>query len=175
MISEGGILYVEEFPIAMISLGIVFTIVVGKWMYIFLKSKLDMEELVYNIEIKLFDKRISTTAFLDSGHNAKERYTGYPVIILEKQKLKELIPNEIFEKIKVNNFEFDEKWKTRLRLIPVSTLSSLNDLLTGFKVDECVVHMNEEDKYINKIIVAGCDRKLDKEGRYFALMGNILK
>ena len=174
IINEGGILYVEEFPILMLAIGIIVTIIIIKWLCIFLKRKVNSEDLLYNIEIRLFEKTISTTVFLDTGHNVKERFTGYPVIILEKNILKELIPEEIMKKIEENSFEFEENWKRRLRIIPISTVSSKEEVLIGFRVDECIVHINGENKYIKKLIIVGCDRKLDKQDNYFALMGNII-
>ena len=140
----------------------------------FLRKKVNLKELLYNIDIKLFDNKVSTTVFLDSGHNVKECFTGYPVIILEKTILKELIPKEISDSIEKNNFEFEEKWRRRLRLIPISTVSNKDEVLIGFKVDEAIIHTDLGDKVIKNLIIAGCDRKLDSEDKYFALMGNIL-
>lgn len=170
MISEGGVLYVEEFPVLILVLASITSIIIIKWIGIFLKSKINLKKLLYNMEIRIFERKISTTVFLDSGHNVKESFTGYPVIIVEKTILKELIPDEIIDKIEKNNFEFEEKWKRRLRIIPISTVSDKNEVLIGFRVDEGIIN----DKYIKKLIVVGCDRKLDSEDNYFALMGNIL-
>jgi len=175
MISEGGILYVEEFPIMMVALGTFAAVISIQLICIFLKTKLKINALLYNVEIKFFDKKIVTTVLLDSGHNVKERFTGYPVIILENSILKEIVPNEVIEKIGNNNFEFDEKWKRRLRLIPISTVSDRNEVLIGFKVDEATIYVDGGRKVIKNIIIAGCDRKLDREDNYFALMGNILE
>jgi hypothetical protein len=61
-----------------------------------------------------------------------------------------------------------------LRILPVSTVSSKSDTLIGFKVDECVVHIEEGDKCIKNLIVAWCDRKLDEGDSYFALIGDII-
>lgn len=174
MISEGGVLYVEEFPVVMIALGSVLSFIIGKWILIFLKNKVKINQLLYDIEIKLFDKKIITTALLDSGHSVKESLTGYPVMILEKSMLKEIVPKEVIDKIEKNDFEFEEKFKRRFRIIPVSTVSSESNLLMGFKADECIIHMDVGSKYIKNLVVVGCDRKLDSEGKYFALMGNII-
>jgi len=174
MIKEGGVLYVEEFPVMMIVFGVVASIIIIKWSCVFLKKKINLKELIYNIEISIFDKKLSTTVFLDSGHNVKERFTNYPVIILEKNILKKVIPNEIMEKIEKSDFEFEEKWRKRLRLIPISTVSDKNEVLIGFKVDEGIIYNELENKQIKNLIIVGCDRKLDKEDKYFALMGNIL-
>jgi len=174
MISEGGVLYVEEFPVLMIILGTTVSIIIIKWIVVFLKSRLNLEELLYDVEIKLFDKKILIKAFLDSGHNVKETITGYPVIIVEKSVLEKLVPSEIIEKIRNNDFEFDEKWKKRVRIIPIYTISKDSEVVIGFLVDECVIYMPEGNKYINKLIVASCDKKLSKDSKYDALIGNIV-
>lgn len=174
MISEGGVLYVEEFPVLMIVLGTAVSIIIIKWIGVFLRNRLNLQELLYDVKIKLFDKEVLIKAFLDSGHNVKETITGYPVIIVEKEVMKELVPDEIIEKIHKNDFDFEEKWKKRLRIIPISTVSRDKEVVVGFLVDECVIHMKEEDKAIKKLIVASCDKKLSKDSKYTALMGNII-
>lgn len=175
MISEGGVLYVEEFPILMITLGCIATFIIGKWLFILLKSKINLTNLLYNVEISFFDRKLYTTAFLDSGHKAREVFTGYPIIIVQRDKLEEIVPKEIFQRISKNDFEFDEKWKRRLRILPISTVNSKSDTLIGFKADNCIIHTESEDKYIKNLIVAVCNRTLDSENKYFALMGNILE
>lgn len=174
MIKEGGVLYVSEFPIFIIGVGVIVSYIIGKWLFILLKNRINLRNFLYDIEIKLFDKTLCTTAFLDSGHNAKEIFTGYPIIIVEKEKFGEIVPKQVEKSVSENNFEFDEKWKRRLRILPFSTINIQKDILIGFKVDECIIHMDIEDKHISNLIVASCDRKLDSEDRYFALMGNIL-
>ncbi len=175
MIEEGGVLYVEEFPVLVIALGCAVSIIIIKWICVFLKKKINLAEFLYDIEIRIFDRKISTTALFDSGHNVKERFTEYPVIIVENCILKELVPGEIIEKISCNDFEFEEKWRRRLRLIPISTVSSQNEVIIGFRADECIIHTGCENKHIGNLVVAGCERTLDREGRYFALMGNIIE
>lgn len=174
MIQEGGILYVEEFPVLMLAIGGVVGTIIIKWMCVFLKNKVNTENFLYSIEIKIFDKKILTTVFLDSGHNVYERFTGYPVVIIENRLLEELVPNEILHKVKQSDFDFEDKWKRKLRVIPISTVSNKDEVLIGFRVDECVIHTSSENMYIRNLIVAGCDRKLDNNDKYFALMGNIL-
>jgi len=175
MIQDGGVLYVEEFPVIMVAVGGMAGVIIIKWISILLRRRINLKKLLYNIEISILDNKISTTVFLDSGHNVKERFTGYPVIIVENSILREVIPIEILDKIEKSNFEFEEKWRRRLRIIPISTVSNKEEVLIGFRADEAVVHTGVENKYIRKVIIAGCDRKLDNEDNYFALMGNILE
>lgn len=171
VISEGGILYVDEFPIVMIAVGMAIALAIARWLFEFFKLEFNVEKLLYQIEIKVFERKILLTALFDSGHNTKDPISGTPVVIIEKEMLKELMPDETFEKICKNDFDIDEKWKKRVRFIPISTVSSENELIIGLKADECLIHMKSGEKVISKVIVAGCDRKLDKDGKYCALIG----
>ncbi len=173
MISEGGVLYVEEFPIVMVILGSVLCIIIIKWTSVFLRKKLNVAELIYNIKIKIFDKTLSTEVFLDSGHNVKDTFTGYPVVIIQNDKLEKIIPPYVVKDIKGNNFELGGKWKERLCIIPISTVNSENGVLIGFRADECIIYAKNGNICLNKVVVAGCERKLDNNGKYFGLIGNI--
>ncbi len=173
MISDGGVLYVEEFPIVMVVLGSALSIIIVKWTSVFLRKKLNVEELIYNIEIKILGKTLSTEVFLDSGHNVKDTFTGYPVVIIQNDKLEKIVPAYIIKDMKENNFEFEGKWKERLCIIPISTVNSENGVLIGFRADECIIHTKNGNIYLNKVVVAGCERQLDNDGKYFGLIGNV--
>lgn len=171
-ISAGGVLYVEEFPVIMLALGVAVTLVMIKWIEVFVKNRVRLKNFLYNVDINLFGSTINTVVLLDSGHNVKEKFSGYPVIILNEDIFAEMVPCEIIRKIKESNFDFEEKWRKRFRIINISTVSSKNDSLIGFIADKCVVHREEGNIVIDKIVVVSCDRILDKEGRYFGLIGN---
>lgn len=173
MILDGGILYVDEFPIIMVALGTMLTIIIGKWIMILIKNKVKFEEILYEIEVTLYDKSIKLIALFDSGNNAKEPITGSPVLIIEKSALYKLVPKEILDKIEDDDFNIEDKWKKRVKLIPLSTVNSENKIMKGIKVDSLIVSIKEDEKYVNNIIVVGCNKKLSKEGKYQALIGNV--
>lgn len=173
MILEGGILYVDEFPIIMVALGTMLTVIIGKWMMILIKSKVNFEEILYEIEITLYDKSIKLIALMDSGNSAKEPITGNPVVIIENSFLYDLVPKDVLDKIEKDDFEVEDKWKKRIKLIPLSTVNSENKIMKGIKVDSLIVTVKEDKKCINNIVVVGCNKKLSKEGKYQALIGNV--
>lgn len=172
-IYEGGILYVEEFPVILVVIGSVISFILGKYITQFIKNKKNIEKLIYKIKIKLMEKEIELDALYDSGHNVSEPFTNYPVVIIEKKMLEQIIPEEIFIRINENKFDFDEKWKSRLRVIPISTVSNDKEILVGIKTDEFTV-FNETEKQIKNVVVAICNKKLSKEGTFNALIGKNL-
>ena len=107
---------------------------------------------------------------MDSGNNVKEPFTGYPVLILENEILKEIVPSEIILMIKKDEFILEDRWKKKIRIIPVSTINLDSELKVGFKLDEAIIHNKGK---IENLIVVGCDKKLSKDNEYHGLIGNV--
>jgi len=170
IIKEGGVLYVEEFPIIMVAFACMLTLILGRWIVFLFKNKANVEDFLYEIEIRLFDKKISTKILMDSGNNVKEPFTGYPVLILENEILKEIVPIEIILMIKKDEFILEDRWKKKIRIIPVSTINLDSELKVGFKLDEAIIHNRGK---IENLIVVGCDKKLSKDNEYHGLIGNV--
>lgn len=170
-IYDEGILYVEEFPVIVVALSSLIALILGKYVITFIKSRRKIENLVYKIKVKIMEKNLEINALYDSGHSVNEPFTNYPVVIIEERTLENIIPSEILEKIKDNNFNFDDEWKSKLRVIPISTVSSEKEILAGFKTDEFIVYNEEKEKEIKNVIVAICNKKLSKDESYSALIG----
>ena len=170
IIKEGGVLYVEEFPIIMVAFACMLTLIIGRWIVFLFKNRVSVEEFLYEIEIRLFDKNISTKILMDSGNNVKEPFTGYPVLILENEILKEIVPSEIILMIKKDEFLLEDRWKKKIRIIPVSTINLDSELKVGFKLDEARIYNKGK---IENLIVVGCDKKLSKDNEYHGLIGNV--
>ena len=64
IIKEGGVLYVEEFPIIMVAFSCMLTLIIGRWIIFLLKNRASIEEFLYEIEIILFDKKVKTKVFV---------------------------------------------------------------------------------------------------------------
>lgn len=171
-IYDGGILYVEEFPVILVAVGSFVAFILGKYIVSFIKYKRKMEGAIYKIKIKIMEESLELKAFYDSGHNVREPFTNYPVVIIEKNILKGIIPNEIIKNIEEDNFEFNDKWKSRLRVIPISTVSNETSVLPGFKLDEFGIYIDSEEKEIKNVIIAMCDKKLSKDGSFNALLSS---
>lgn len=170
-IYDGGVFYVEEFPVLLVALGTVASFVLGKYVVTFVRNRRSSQEFIYKVRIKIMDKILELDAFYDSGHSVHEPFTNYPVVIVERSILEEIIPSVVFEKLAVNEFDFDECWKSRVRVIPISTISSEKEVLAGFKTDEFFVCLGGQEIEVRNVVVAICDKKLSKDGAFRALLG----
>lgn len=83
-------------------------------------------------------------ALVDTGNNLKDPLNNQPVIIVEQDALKGLLPPEIERVVaEVENGELSalqrletlEAWQTRIRLIPFNSIGRKNGLLVGFRPD----------------------------------------
>ena len=116
---------------------------------------------------------------IDTGNMLKEPITNTPVVVVEHTLLYECIPKEILnnlENIIGGDFEkvpehIKEKYISRLKLIPFSSLGKQNGMLLGIK-PQYIKIMKEEDEQINKNVIIGIyNKSLTKKGEYRALMG----
>lgn len=171
--------YLGEYTLKVVFLGGVvgFTIVVIAFKII--KSRLSSNDIFYDIEIYIEGQKIETKAMIDTGNMLKEPITNTPVIIVEHTLLYDVIPKQILnniDKILLGDFkniddEIREKYVTKLKFIPFSSIGKANGMLLGIKADKLIIKNEEETKEIEKIILAIYNKSLTKRGEYRALLG----
>ncbi len=136
-----------------------------------------MEDMFCNIKIFNNGKEQNVRAMIDTGNLLKDPITNSPVIIIEKSKLNNILPNEILEntgKIINGEYEFSEeylKYASKFRVLPFSSLGKQNGMLLGFKVDKAEADINDEDIVRNDVIVGIYDKKLSNRNQYQSLIG----
>lgn len=178
-ISPGNILLengtlVGTYPLKMILIGglIGFFIIIISFKSI--KNKLSKKDMLCNISIVFEQGKVDMMAIIDTGNFLKEPLTGKPVIIVEKDALKNVIPVNILdcmEEIVSGSKIIEDKYVSKIRLIPFSALGTENGLLLGIKPEN--FYINYQGKILeNKDIIVGIyNKKLSKNNRYNALVG----
>lgn len=178
-ISPGNILLengtlMGTYPLKMILIGglIGFFIIIISFKCI--KNKLSKKDMLCNISIVFKEGKVDINAIIDTGNFLKEPLTGKPVIIVEKDVLKKVIPENILdymEEIKSGSKIIDNKYISKIRLIPFSALGTENGLLLGIKPEN--FYINYQGKIMeNKDIIVGIyNKKLSKNNKYNALVG----
>lgn len=172
--------YVGTYPLKIAVLGgiVGFTILVVALKFI--KTKLTKKDIFCNICIYIEDKCLEMIAILDTGNMLKDPITNSPVIIVEKDKLKDIFPNIILDNLSnivggdmpKELYENESmKYITKFRVIPFKTIGKENGLLLGFKVNKVKIEIDETSKIINNVIVGIYDSKLSKKETYSALIG----
>ena len=143
------------------------------------KNKMTKKDILCQTKIKLEGKEITLNTMLDTGNMLKEPISGTPVIIVEKTSLYELIPKEILEhteEILGGDFEkipeeIKNKYISKFKIIPFSSLGKQNGMLLGIKAEKIEV-LNENYKNDKKNVIIGIyNKSLTKRGEYNALIG----
>ena len=124
------------------------------------KMKLKKQDLICNIKIKVSGKLLQTKAFLDSGNNLKDPITNTPVVIIEKEKVQNII-----------NFKQLEggEDKLKIRFIPYKAIGKQNGLLMGVKADSVEINYDDEKTLVNNVILGLYENQISKN--YSALVG----
>lgn len=172
--------YIGTYPIKITVLGgiVGFTITVVAFHYA--KTKINKKNMFCELSIYFENKELITTALIDTGNMLRDPITSMPVIVVEKNILKNLLPESILNNLNKiiggdvpNEIYKDENlnYIARFRVIPFSSIGKENGLLLGFKSNKIKVNTEEGEKIIENVIVGIYDYKLSKKDNYFALIG----
>ena len=171
--------YVGDYILKVIMLGAIVAFIIIKISLKIIKTKINSKDMYCNIKFKLNEKIIEAKAMIDTGNLAKEPITNVPVVIVESSLLENVLPKEILnnlEKILCGDFsqiskELQEKYISRLRCIPFSSLGKHNGMLLGIRVNEINVETEDENKISKNVIIGIYNQSLTKSGEYRALIG----
>lgn len=171
--------FVGEYILKVIMLGAIVAYFTIKISLKIIKTKISPKDMYCKIKVKINEKTIETRAMIDTGNLAKEPITNTPVVIVESTLLEGILPIKILnnlENILGGDFsqiseEMQEKYISKLRCIPFSSLGKQNGMLLGIRADEIQVETEEEKKISNNIILGIYDKSLTKRGEYRALIG----
>ena len=171
--------FVGEYIFKVIMLGAIVAFVTIKISLKIIKTKISPKDMYCKIKVKLNEKIIETRAMIDTGNLAKEPITNTPVVIVESTLLEGILPIKILnnlENILGGDFsqisdEMQEKYISKFRCIPFSSLGKQNGMLLGMRADEILVETEDEKKISNNIILGIYDKSLTKRGEYRALIG----
>lgn len=152
-------------------------IIIRSYGYYMQKRNTEIQKL-YPVRIVLQDQIVRVEALLDTGNKVYDPITKYPVIIVEYDKIKMILPEEVrraFGKTKditsiieeVSNSEL----RTRIRLIPYHSLGNPNGILLGFKADFVYIEEDSlESQLVEDVIIGIYQHDLSKENTYHALL-----
>jgi len=173
IVLKNGVL-VGTYPLKMILLGGIFGFFLITMVFKNIKERFNKNNLYCKIELKFMGKKLNTRAIVDTGNFLKDPITKDPVIIIEKKELNSIIPLKILNELDnliVNDNLNLEKYLEKIRLIPFKSIGKNNGILTGIKVDNVEVKLEENTITINNCIVGIYNGILSKTGRFHCLIG----
>lgn len=172
-------LFLGTYPLKTVILGAVIAFAVIIAAFSIVKSRISKKDMFCEIETKINNKIVRTRAMIDTGNMLKEPITNTPVVVVEHTLLYECIPKEILnnlENIIGGDFkkvpeQIKEKYISKLKLIPFSSLGKQNGMLLGIKPEYIKIIKEEEEEIKKNVIIGIYNKSLTKKGEYRALMG----
>ena len=158
-------LFLGTYPLKTVFIGAIVASIILIAGFKVVKSKISKKDMYCKITIKLEGKQKEINVMIDTGNLLKEPISGMPVIVVEHTQLYDIIPKEILnnlEKISggdLNNIpeEIKNKYLTKLKVIPYSSLGKQNGMLLGIKAEKVVIH--KEQEIVKKDIIIGIYNK----------------
>lgn len=131
------------------------------------------------VSLRFGDRELSTVALVDTGNRLRDPLSGHPVMIVEAESFSTLFPPSLYQWIRdhdkpdlnaLTQILAQTPWSSRFRLIPYHSIDREHGMLIGFRPDEIMVRTGSESLSTRDVIVGICQRRLDPEGVYHALI-----
>lgn len=142
-----------------IIMGFALIYLTGTIVYRLCISRLSLQGLLWKIKINILEREQQFIALLDTGNRVKDKYTGYPVIFVQKNKC------NIFKEIGLinENSPFFE--------MPVKTISGEEELLAIYCKD--VKLSKGQKRYtLDNCVVCFTNNEFDASEQYSAVIGH---
>ena len=147
---------IGTYPIKVVLAGGIIGFIITTISFKNVKAKITKKDMNCSLKIQIDDNEKFIKSIIDTGNFLKEPITKNPVIVVEKDALKDLIPDYIINNlekiIKGEDIEIQE-YVSRIRIIPFSSLGKQNGILLGIKGDLLIVNLEEKDIYIKNFII----------------------
>ncbi len=172
---KNGVL-IGTYPIKIVLTGVIVGFIIMTIAFKNFKKRLSKKDMFCKVTIKLKDKMKTIIAMIDTGNLLREPLSGCPVVVVEKQELLDIVPEEILNNLEkiiygdYNNVTLEE-YASKFRVIPFTSLGKENGLLLGLKVDDLYVEYDEQENNIEGAIVGIYNKKLSTSNSYNALIG----
>ncbi len=142
-----------NFPYEKLLLSVMIIYILIYRITIFIGDRKKILTLIYTIDIVNKNYKKTIMAFLDTGNELREPATNLPVLIVEREILREVI-------LEKNNTYY----------IPYTVLNGTNGRLVGFKPEYINIHIDKKNIETRDVIIAFCEYKLSRNNDYNGLM-----
>ena len=114
-------------------------------------------ELYYDVKITFRGKSVVVRGLYDTGNGLTEPVSGKMVHIAEYKILKPLL-------------EGDEKAKENIYVIPFRSIGEEDGIMYGIRMDEMVVLVDDEPKFLYNPIIGIYTGNVSKRGNYSVIL-----
>ncbi len=137
-------------------------------------TKIHYDQIV-EVSIEISGKSIILKGLIDSGNQLYDPITKLPVMIVESEKMVQIIPQEIIDLVSDQDplekmHETDHCWMNRLRIIPYRGVGQDHQFLFAIKPDEVIIQHREGSINVKKVLIGLNNRTLSSDGNYACIV-----
>ncbi len=139
-----------------------------------LKKMFRASSVYGNIRIVMNNKEIELKAMLDTGNLLVEPISKSPVIIVEKEKLNNIIPDDILNIDiggDVERIDVRDEYISKIKLIPYSSVGKENGILMGIRAEKLIIELDNKKYETDDVIIGVFEKQFKSNGKYSALLG----
>ena len=145
------------FPMKVIWISFLVGFIIIYLVSIYFNKKINLNDIVCNIEINIEDKIVKTKALIDSGNLLIDPISKKEVIVVESKILKSLLTDEYLDVLKnisigklIGSLDIN---KYKIKIIPFNSLGNPNGILCVINPD--FIKVQYEDEIILKNVILG--------------------
>ena len=166
------------FPVLYLILGITASVLISRITFTYFNQRSIKSNYIADAIIKYNDRQIIIKVLLDTGHSLTNPFTGDKVMVVEYEKLQNILPESVkeliiaYEKSDYNNMELILKKlqdEIKLNMIPFNSIGK-HGILFAFKPDSVKVYHMYKDINRDDILVGIYSGSLSKEMGYSGLL-----
>lgn len=134
------------------------------------------------VEVQVDDVRLACTGLIDTGNHLYDPLTKTPVIIMETELWKDVLPEAWLKRIRETEADKivaamgmdDFKWQDRLRIVPYRGVNRSTQLMLALKPDLVTVIVQERRIETGKVLIGFDGGTLSADGSYQAIIHPML-
>lgn len=162
-----------------LSCAVILAVMLGKWGLRWWQRKIHQNLCKIPVKVNLWGKSALVNALVDTGNQLVEPLSQHPVVVIEFEAIKDVLPEEICREVtqatqndgsKIILSLADTPYANRLRVIPFQSLGKQNGLLLGIRPDSVEIQVGMQEHVVRDVVVGIYANKLSPESTYRALL-----
>ncbi len=166
MVYSNGAIYLNVNTLTLVIGTIICYVILGAISKFTAKNAPDSH--ICEIEIEMFSKKVRLKALIDTGNSLKDSFTGDPVVVVQGDYIKSILPDEVRKFAENKKIPENEDYIKQVRLIPCSTVNG-EGVLASVR-SESVRIFYKKEIYISKRSFIAVSQNPLSSGEYFALI-----
>lgn len=178
---ENGLFIIEDFPIRLILYSATFLLILYRTLWPLIVKKINTKNLIYRIRLYFEGQIISLDVLLDTGNDLCDPINKSPVMLVEYDLIKQVLPLEIkrlyrqggsvfqLENKEIKDSLLESGWLDRFRLIPYASVNG-SGLIMAYKPDKASILIDGRWEFIKDIMVGIKKERLTFDNEYHGLI-----